>query len=120
MNILLLVTPCYRFNAFCCPIGLGVVAIQELSFLHLRITEVGRSPVQSDAIFRDPATDVANLVGAQAALVPDHVWHRLGRGVSFAASGIGRRIPLGQPARAELARGRHCLLYTSPSPRDGL
>ena len=32
-------------------------------------------------------------VGAQAALLPDHVWHRLGSGFAASAGGPGRRLP---------------------------
>src|SRR5271165_7035538 len=68
----------------------------------------GRMARLNHDVPRNPAADAAHLVGAQAALVPHHVWHCVGRGIAVAAGGTGRGLPLGQPARAELAgRGHH-------------
>src|SRR5271157_2534374 len=79
----------------------------ELAGLRLRIKRMERSPYHVNAVLRDSPADVADLVGAQVALVPDDVWHRLGSRLSVAARGIGRGFPLRQPPGAEFAGRRH-------------
>ena len=122
MNILLLVTPCYRSHSL---VSNSLASNKRWEFsgsgtklpiLAYKLKRGGLS-VQRDAIFRDSATDVANLVGAQAALVSHHVWHRVGSRFSVAAGGIGRRFPLGQPARVELAGRRHHVRLPRARPR---
>ena len=69
-------------------------------------THYPRSPAPHD-VFRDSPPDVAHPVGAQAALLPHDVRHRLGRGIAAAAGGTGRGLPLRQSPRVELAGRRH-------------
>ena len=53
-------------------------------------------------------------------MVAKTILEQLGSGKFIAMTGSKEFIDLGNGLRMNLARNKTCLLYTSPSPRDGL
>src|SRR5437588_12598845 len=56
-------------------------------------------------------------LGAQAALIPDHVWNCMGRGLASLARWLGGRFPQRPETPARDVRSRHYVCVSWPHPR---
>src|SRR5579863_1510223 len=71
---------------------------------------------QSAPYFRYLRPDPADALGAQTALVSDHVRDRVGRGFAAAAGGPGRGLPLRKPQTIRFPGRKRDVYLVQPGP----